>query len=133
MLVTAATLDGLGNHASDLSPELFAASKKLELLGETCTILAMMTAKASIAFFLIRIGIAVWQRNVLLFCVFGVSVVCFCSVAFMFMQCAPIESIWDPRVTGECYFDLKEVAVFSGGELDWASLCISDGSCVDQF
>ncbi|KUI67619.1 hypothetical protein VM1G_02837 [Cytospora mali] len=114
VFISIAVGHGLGHHAADLTAAQFATAVKWELIGQTCNILAIGTTKSSVAFFLARLVVQKWHKVMLYFCVATTSLVCISCIILMYVQCTPIQSIWDPRVTGVCYFNFTADAVFSG-------------------
>ncbi|EKG19496.1 hypothetical protein MPH_03360 [Macrophomina phaseolina MS6] len=49
------------------------------------------------------------------FCIFSTCTVCFICIVLMYMQCTPVESIWDHRIPAKCRgFNFTANAIFSG-------------------
>ncbi|KUI60994.1 hypothetical protein VP1G_08189 [Cytospora mali] len=114
VFISIAVGNGLGRHAADLTVAQFATAVKWELIGQTCNILAIGTTKSSVAFFLARLVVQKWHKVMLYFCVATTSLTCISCIILMYAQCTPLQSIWDPRVTGVCHYNFTADAVFSG-------------------
>lgn len=114
IFVTASAVNGLGSHLSELTIEQFAKAVKLEIIGQSCNIVAIATSKSSVAVFLMRILVNKWHFAFLWFCIASTVFVCISCIILMFTQCSPVEGIFNPTIPKVCYLNFTADAIFSG-------------------
>ncbi|CZR69627.1 related to integral membrane protein pth11 [Phialocephala subalpina] len=114
ILCTVATLNGMGSHAADLGLPQTVKAVKWEIAGQCFNIMAIATSKSSVAVFLIRIVNRKLHTWLLCFCIFSTTFVCVSCIVFMFTQCTPLESIFNPTIPHTCYINFTANAIFSG-------------------
>lgn len=116
IFVTASAVNGLGSHLSELTIEQFAKAVKLEIIGQSCNIVAIATSKSSVAVFLMRILVNKWHFAFLWFCIASTVFVCISCIILMFTQCSPVEGIFNPTIPKVCYLNFTADAIFSGSK-----------------
>lgn len=101
--------------SSELVPAL-----RLSWITQTFAIAAVATGKISVAFLILRImGKSTWRRRLLYFCIVSNSIFCSLAIIFTFVQCKPVEGLWDSSVKAECWKPKSQssFSVFAGSWL----------------
>jgi hypothetical protein len=106
----------MGSHAADLGPVQTVKAIKWEIAAQTFNIAAIATSKSSVAVFLIRLVSRRLHIQLLWFCVFSTTFVCASCIVFMYTQCTPLESIFNPTIPHTCYLNFTANAIFSGSK-----------------
>ncbi|KAF8862786.1 hypothetical protein BDZ45DRAFT_798959 [Acephala macrosclerotiorum] len=114
ILCTVAATNGFGNHLTDLGLTQGVKAIKLEIAGQTFNIAAIATSKSSVAVFMLRIVIQKHYYWILWFCILSISFVCASCIIFMYTQCTPLESVFNPTLPHTCYLNFTTNAIFSG-------------------
>ncbi|KUJ09791.1 uncharacterized protein LY89DRAFT_711067 [Mollisia scopiformis] len=114
ILITIAATDGFGSHLTDLGLPQAVKAIKWEIAGQTFNIAAIGTSKSSVAVFLLRIVTSKSHIWILWFCIASTSFVCASCIVFMYTQCTPLESIFNPTLPHVCYLNFTVNAIFSG-------------------
>lgn len=102
MCIAAAAL-GMGRHSSTLTVPQIAHANKIEIIGQTFCIIGIGTSKTSVALFLWRIVIHRWQKAILALLSVSMTVICILCATVDFVQCTPMEHVWNPEVPGKCW------------------------------
>ncbi|KLU90385.1 hypothetical protein MAPG_09347 [Magnaporthiopsis poae ATCC 64411] len=109
--ISAATRHGLGRRRAEISMDSYAQAMKFEIMGQAACILNIATARAAVAFFLLRIVVERRHKVFVWACIITNSAVAtLCTVAVL-AQCRPMQAIWDVRVKGECNLDFPSIGL----------------------
>lgn len=88
---------------------------KFEIIGQGVCIFNIAVSKASVALLLLRIVTRRWHKFFVWFCLITNSALAtFCTIA-VFIQCLPIQAVWDFSVKGNCWLDFQKVGVTTSG------------------
>ncbi|PLB42583.1 uncharacterized protein BDW47DRAFT_121684 [Aspergillus candidus] len=110
-LCTAAAMTGMGTHYDKLSPDEFSRGMLFLLAGQSVVSLAMGLSKCAVAAFLMRILVKTWHKAFLWFWNISIMILSIFLSITVFVQCTPVESIWDPRVPKKgCSLNLTVIA-----------------------
>lgn len=115
-LCTVAAFNGFGNHLEDLGLPQGIIAIKWEIAAQTFNIAAIGTSKSSVAVFLLRIVNRKLHFWMLWFAIGSTAFVCASCIVFMFAQCTPLESIFNPSLPHTCYLNFTVNAIFSGSK-----------------
>lgn len=113
---TVAAYNGFTNHLQDLGLPQAVKAIKWEITGQSFNIAAIGTSKSSVAVFLLRIVTRKDHVLILWFCIASTSFVCASCIVFMFTQCTPIASVFNPSLPHTCYLNFTVNAIFSGSK-----------------
>ncbi len=107
---------GIGNHMADIPVNDFKAAVKILLAGEFFAIIAVAISKSSFAVTLLRLATRPWQRYALWYIIGSVNVVMWLCGLFQYIQCSPVNKLWDLEVSGTCWDPMIQVryAIFAG-------------------
>ena len=114
ILCTVAATKGFGTHLEELGLPQAVKAIKWEIAGQSFNIAAIGTSKSSVAVFLLRIVTQKSHIYLLWFFIVSTSFVCASCIVFMFTQCTPLESIFNPSLPHTCYLNFTANAIFSG-------------------
>lgn len=115
-LCTVAAFNGFGSHLEDLGLSQAVIAIKWEIAAQTFNIAAIGTSKSSVAVFLLRIINRKLHFWMLWFAVGSTAFVCASCIVFMFTQCTPLESVFNPSLPHTCYLNFTANAIFSGSK-----------------
>ncbi|KAG4033231.1 hypothetical protein MFRU_005g02440 [Monilinia fructicola] len=101
---------GMGTHASELDLEDNSHGILWLLIGQFVISLSMGVSKCAVAVFLIRIVNRLWHKVLLYFWMVTIMVLSLLLAIAVFLQCTPVQSIWDPRIEGTCTLSLTIIA-----------------------
>lgn len=91
-------------HSYYLSPSELLSAMRLNWISQPFAITALATGKISVAFLILRIiGKSTWRRRLLYFCILSNSIFCSLAIIFTYVQCKPVEALWDPSVKAKCW------------------------------
>ncbi|KAF7905835.1 hypothetical protein EAF00_000114 [Botryotinia globosa] len=111
---TAAAIQGLGSHFTDITPAQFVMSNKMEIAGQTCNIIAIASSKSAVAVFLLRLVVVPWHKIFLWVCIISTFIVCVSCAILDFVQSSPIAAVFDPSHPHTVNFNFTANAIFSG-------------------
>ncbi|KAL8939343.1 MAG: hypothetical protein Q9216_003407 [Gyalolechia sp. 2 TL-2023] len=118
-VITVSVSKGLGQHIYYLTPAALEASVKLAIISNPLVFMAGAWPNLSVAISLNRILVPRQWQLILLYGIPTLQciVALICSI-ITYIQCVPLEGLWDPRVSQKCL--PAEVVVgllyFNGGE-----------------
>ncbi|KAF4955213.1 hypothetical protein FSARC_11918 [Fusarium sarcochroum] len=106
-------MPGPGALPSELDDAALAI--KYEMIGQTFAVIGMAVAKLSLGFFLLRIVVVGWHKNLISVVMFSLSMVSILTDVMFWIQCRPVAKIFDPtRVPGTCSIDVTPFAITLG-------------------
>ncbi|KAM3077985.1 hypothetical protein ACMFMF_004398 [Clarireedia jacksonii] len=109
-----AALSGLGSHFSELTLEQFVWSNKMEIAGQTCNIVAIITAKSAVATFLLRLVIFQWQKYFLYGCIACTALLLVLCAVLNFLHVTPVAAVFNPTIPHTTNVNFTANAVFAG-------------------
>ena len=74
----------------------------------------MATAKVSLGLFLLRIVVVRWHKVLIWTTVMSLLVVSIMTAIIFWVQCIPIDHLFDPRVGGRCIIRIQPFSVLLG-------------------
>ncbi|KAF2502196.1 hypothetical protein BU16DRAFT_554269 [Lophium mytilinum] len=99
-LVTVATASGLGQPLSHiLDQPSYAKAIQYVIIAQTVFLAAIAVASSAVAVFLLRLVLSRWQRTLLWSCIISHCIFSATSILAVFLQCSPVDGIWDRRIT----------------------------------
>ena len=113
--VSMATGYGLGQKRADIPPEDYIQAMKYEVIGQGICIFNLVTAKAAIAFFLLRIVFKIWHKVLIWICIITNTGLAVFGTIAVFIQCTPVEKVWNFMVPGECWLDFATIGLVVSG------------------
>jgi hypothetical protein len=115
-LTIASTHFALGRHIAEVPQDDLEIGLKLMYIGEFFAIIAVTISKTSFAVTLLRLATQAWHTYLLWFVIVTLNVVMWLCGLFEFIQCSPVEKLWDLDVPGTCWDSHIAVnyAIFSG-------------------
>jgi hypothetical protein len=94
---------GYGKHNADIPPENFNRILLVSYIAGFFSILAACWSKISFAITLLRIVTTRRPKVLLWFIIVSVNLVLGASATIHFVQCWPIERLWNPESPGSCW------------------------------
>jgi hypothetical protein len=110
-MVSTATSYGLGQKRADIPPADYILAMKYEVIGQGICIFNLVTAKAAIAFFLLRIVFKTWHKVMIWLCIISNTLLATFGTIAVFIQCTPVQKFWDFAVPGECWLDFASIGL----------------------
>ncbi|CAM1510801.1 Fc.00g083140.m01.CDS01 [Cosmosporella sp. VM-42] len=112
ILITVSAVHGMGQHVDNLETTQFAKAVFFLLCSQTVVSMAIGMGKVVVAVFLLRIVTANWHKWFLWFCIVSMLILSILLSVAVFVQCTPVQSIWDPLLADQkvCYLSLTAVA-----------------------
>ncbi|KAI6085228.1 hypothetical protein F4821DRAFT_241433 [Hypoxylon rubiginosum] len=111
ILMIVSSVYGFGQHNTDITAEDLRKAMEVELIGQFFISIAMGLSKVAVAAFLMRIIVARWHKIVLWFWIVTMMAWSLLLAISCFAQCAPVEAIWDARITNKtCPINLTNMA-----------------------
>ncbi|KAK7421449.1 hypothetical protein QQX98_002147 [Neonectria punicea] len=111
VMITVGTSFGIGQRRADIPPSDYIQAMKYEIIGQGICIFNIATSKAAVAFFILRIVRNTRHRIFIWICaVTNLLLVTWCTIA-VFIQCIPIEKVWNNDVPGTCWLDFAKVGI----------------------
>ncbi|KAI5927226.1 hypothetical protein F4810DRAFT_649833 [Camillea tinctor] len=106
------TAYGLGRKMAEINDlDSYVTAAKYEVIGQSFAILVVGISKTAVACFLLRIMIERWHKVVLWLCIISINgISLFCTVA-IFIQCIPLERVWNPTADGYCWLNFTAVGI----------------------
>ncbi|KAI9751445.1 MAG: hypothetical protein M4579_006055 [Chaenotheca gracillima] len=99
-IATSAAVAGCGKHLVALSPEQQTQAIKLNAISEPFGIMSYCIPKISVALLIKRImppnKLNKWQMQFIYFITISLTVLSILCAIFLFVQCLPASSLWDP-------------------------------------
>ncbi|KAI0595397.1 hypothetical protein F4775DRAFT_605054 [Biscogniauxia sp. FL1348] len=110
--ISESTAYGLGRRMAEIDNlESYVTAVKYEVIGQSFAILVVGISKTAVACFLLRIMIEQWHKVVLWLCIISVNgLSIFCTIA-IFIQCVPLERVWNPTADGYCWLNFTAVGI----------------------
>ncbi|OCK81465.1 hypothetical protein K432DRAFT_392157 [Lepidopterella palustris CBS 459.81] len=102
----AAALEGFGRHSHDLTPSQNVKATRLIIISQTFLAVCIVFSKTAVADFLLKIVVERWHKNVLWFCIVSTTILGTSVFLGFYTQCTPLESVWNPSVTGKCHMNM---------------------------
>ncbi|KAI5459432.1 hypothetical protein BGZ63DRAFT_361102 [Mariannaea sp. PMI_226] len=110
-LVSVGTLYGIGQKRADVSQDDYIQAMKYEIIAQGVCIFNIATSKAAVAFFILRIVTKTAHRVFIWACIISNTLLAtWCTIA-VFIQCIPVESVWNPNIKGNCWLDFAKVGL----------------------
>ncbi|KAF4609614.1 hypothetical protein G7Y89_g15841 [Cudoniella acicularis] len=111
---------GLGQHAGDLTTEMFANALFFEMIAQVFACFAIGMAKVAVSLFLMRIVVNKWHKGILWFCIATMMTLSTLLAIGVFVHCTPTRSLWDPQLAAEqvCHLNFILLAKLDCG---WAA------------
>lgn len=109
--VSVATGYGLGRLRAEIPPEDYIQAMKFEIIGQGICIFNLVTAKAAVAFFLLRVVFKIWHKVLIWLCIISNAALATWGSIAVFIQCTPVEKVWDFSVPGECWLDFASIGL----------------------
>jgi hypothetical protein len=88
---------------------------KMEIIGQAVCIFNIATSKAAVGFFLLRILAKNWHKACIWFLMVTNSLLAIWTTIAVFIQCIPVESVWNATVKGNCWLDFAKVGLTCSG------------------
>ncbi|APA08912.1 hypothetical protein sscle_04g036820 [Sclerotinia sclerotiorum 1980 UF-70] len=101
---------GMGTHAAELDFDDNSRGILWLLIGQFIIAIAMGISKCAVAVFLLRIVTKTLHKILLYFWIVTILLLSFLLAIVVFLQCTPVESIWDSRIEGTCTLSLTVIA-----------------------
>lgn len=111
---------GIGQHRADIPPEDYIQAQKFEVIGQGLCIFNITISKCAVAFLLLRIVARPWQKAFIWFCIVSNTILASWATIAIFIQCTPIEKVWDISVEGDCWLDFAKIGLVCSGTLNSA-------------
>ncbi|SPO06361.1 related to integral membrane protein pth11 [Cephalotrichum gorgonifer] len=109
--ISAGTAYGLGQRRADIPPEDYIQAMKFEIIGQGVCIFNIATSKGAVAAFLLRIVRRRWHCLFIWAVVVSTClIVTWCTIA-IFIQCTPVEKVWNFEVPGKCWLDFSTIGL----------------------
>ncbi|KAH8650882.1 hypothetical protein BGZ60DRAFT_436753 [Tricladium varicosporioides] len=107
---------GIGGHIYDVSPGKLKIGVKLLYIGEFFAIIAVAISKTSFAVTLLRLATKHWHMYMIWFIIISLNLVMWFCGLFQFIQCSPVEKLWDLTAPGTCWDPHIQInyAIFAG-------------------
>jgi hypothetical protein len=102
-LLSAITTLGYGKHNAEIDPANFNIILLISYLAGFCSILAACWSKSSFAITLLRIVTTKRPKVALWIIVITINLVFAASGTVHFVQCWPLERLWQPKSPGQCW------------------------------
>jgi hypothetical protein len=116
ILVSVGTIYGIGQLRKDTNASDYTQAMKYELISQGVCIFNIAISKAAVAFFLLRILRKTYHRVFVWACIITNSLLAtWCTIA-VFIQCIPVQSIWNPEIQGNCWLDFTTVGIVTSGK-----------------
>lgn len=74
----------------------------------------MATAKVSLGLFLLRIVVVTWHKVVIWVTIMSLLAVSVMTAIIFWIQCLPIDHLFDPRVGGRCIIQIQPFSILLG-------------------
>ena len=102
--MTGYAANGGGRHLFYISESQVPLAIEYNWLNQTFAILSVTVSKVSVALLILRLlGPSAWRRW-FLYLISGLScLVGSLAVIFIYVQCTPVQTLWDPSVGGACW------------------------------
>ncbi|KAM5355043.1 hypothetical protein ACJ41O_001689 [Fusarium nematophilum] len=115
-LTVASTKYGIGRHIATIPPTDLVYGIKVLYIGEFFAVIAVAISKTSFVVTLLRLATQRWHRLLLWFIIITVNIVMWLCGLFSFIQCSPVEKLWDLSMEGTCWNPHVTVnfAIFAG-------------------
>lgn len=84
---------------------------KLEIIGQGVCIFNILISKAAVSFLLLRIVTRTWHKIFIWFCFITTSIIVIWCTISIFIQCIPVEAVWNPNVVGNCWLDFAKIGL----------------------
>lgn len=117
--ISAGTAFGIGQKSDDIPPADYVEAMKLEIIAQGVCIFNIVTSKASVGFLLLRIVTRPWHRVVIWFILVTNSIMATFLTIAVFIQCIPVQSVWDRSVEGNCWLDFTTTGITVSGMWRW--------------
>lgn len=113
--ISAGTEHGIGQKRGDVPPDDYTEAMKLEIIGQGVCIFNIVTSKTAVAFLLLRFAARTWHRVFIWFCVVTNSIMATLLTVAVFVQCIPVESVWNFDIKGNCWLDFTTAGITVSG------------------
>ncbi|KAF2186545.1 hypothetical protein K469DRAFT_749640 [Zopfia rhizophila CBS 207.26] len=118
--ISVGTQYGVGKKFADVPLADYSQAIKWEAIGQGARILGIAASKGSVALFLLRIVVKKWHVAILWFCIASTTILCIITTTLLFLQCKPMEYLWDRKIAGGyCWLNFTIVELFMGA---WSAL-----------
>lgn len=87
----------------------------MEVIAQGICIFNIVTSKAAVAFLLLRIVARTWHKVFIWFCLITNSIMATFLTIAVFIQCIPVESVWNVAVNGNCWLDFTTAGITVSG------------------
>ncbi|KAI6785266.1 uncharacterized protein J7T54_006908 [Emericellopsis cladophorae] len=109
--ISAGTAYGIGQKRADIDPADYVQAHMFEIIGQGVCIFNIAISRAAVAFLLLRIVNRGWHKTFIWACIATNSILAvFCTIA-VFIQCLPIQAVWNSSVKGNCWLDFAKVGL----------------------
>ena len=88
---------------------------KYEIIGQGVCIFNIAVSKAAVGFFLLRIVRETWHKVFVWFCLITTALISTFATIAVFIQCLPVEAVWDFNVKGNCWLDFPKIGMTTSG------------------
>ncbi|KAF2179193.1 hypothetical protein K469DRAFT_674553 [Zopfia rhizophila CBS 207.26] len=113
--ISVGTQYGIGKKFADVPLADYSQAIKWEAIGQGACILGIAASKGSVALFLLRIVVKKWHVAILWFCITSTTILCIITTTLLFLQCKPMEFLWDRTISGGyCWLNFTIVGLFMG-------------------
>jgi hypothetical protein len=88
---------------------------KYEVIAQGVCIFNIVTTKAAVAILLLRVVERTWHKVFIWFLLISNSIMAtWCTIA-IFIQCVPVEKVWNFMAEGSCWLDFAKVGITTSG------------------
>jgi hypothetical protein len=110
-------MNGLGQPANTVhNPSIVFKCVKYATIGQVFYILGTAMSNTSVSIFLLRIVFKRWHKMLLWLCAFTIQGVSIAAICLLFLQCKPMDRVWDPHVPGNCRPIFPILATITSGK-----------------
>lgn len=116
--ISAGTAYGIGQKRADIDPADYVQAHMFEIVGQGVCIFNIAISRGAVAFLLLRVVNRPLHKIFIWACIgTNSALVVFCTIA-VFIQCLPIQSVWDQSIKGNCWLNFAKIGLTTSGELN---------------